>query len=101
MVRQDIKTDDTGRVLIVNNDLVYGDSDEQHIQDTINAAPGGWKEHFTDGVYIRGYVKSTGQEQFLSRKIKVNLEADLYTVGVPSVFTDPGGQMKIRPNATI
>lgn len=32
-------------LLIRNGDFVIGESDEQHIMDTINAFPGWWKEY--------------------------------------------------------
>lgn len=101
MERNDILQDNNGSIIIENSDLQYGLSDEQHIQDTINCAPGWWKENFADGVNIRSYLKSSGKEQFLSRKIKIELEKDLYTVSVPRVEIFPNGKMIIEPNATI
>ena len=100
MDRFDIKSDSTG-VLIADNDLVYDVSDAQHVQDTINAAPGWWKENFSDGVDIRSYLNSSEQEQVIARKIKLQLEADLYTVNNPRVSFDVNGQLIIEPNATI
>lgn len=85
-------------LVFVNNDLVWDISDEQHIQDTINANPGWWKENFSDGVGIRSFISSSGQQQILSRQIKIQLESDLYTVDNPIVTFD-GGKLTIQPNA--
>lgn len=94
--------DDNGNVLISNSDLVYGISDEQHIQDTIYAFPGWWKENFADGVGLRSYLSSAGQTQILARSIKVQLQSDLYTVNNPIVkFDASGGKLTINPNATL
>ena len=99
MDRYDILSDSNG-LIIANNDLVYGVSDTQHIQDTLNAAQGWWKENYTDGVNIRSYINSSHQEQILARNIKLQLESDLYTVTNPKVFYDANGKLNIEPNAT-
>lgn len=88
-------------LVIKNNDLSYVKSDQQHVEDTINAAPGWWKENFTDGVAIVNYLNSSGQEQVLARSIKIQLEADLYTVVNPTVKYSSDGSLFINPNATI
>lgn len=41
---------------VVDNDIQYALSDTQHVQDTINAAPGWWKENPSDGVNISGLI---------------------------------------------
>lgn len=99
MDRYDIQSDTNG-LIIINNDVVYDISDAQHIQDTLNAAPGWWKENFADGVNIRSYINSSQQEQIIARKIKLQLESDLYTVTNPKVFYDANGKLNIEPNAT-
>jgi len=98
--RYDILFDDFGDAIIENSDLAYGVSDQQHIQDTINAYPGWWKENFSDGVGIRDYVNSSGQSQILSRIIGIQLKSDLYTVDSPKVFFDSSGKLIIQPNAS-
>ena len=100
MDRYDVQYDTTG-LIVLNNDLVYDLSDTQHVQDTINAAPGYWKENFADGVSIRQFLNSTGQEQVLARKIKLQLESDLYVCINPTVNFDATGKLTINPNATI
>jgi len=98
--RYDIKLDNNGDLLIKDNDLVWDISDTQHIEDTINASPGWWMENFSDGVGIRDYLNSSGQEQVLARQIKIQLESDLYTVSVPVVKFDSSGKLTVQPNAT-
>ena len=43
MIRTDIQVD--ADYINAQNDLRVFDSDMQHIEDTINANPGEWKEH--------------------------------------------------------
>lgn len=100
MDRYDLQYNDSG-LIIKDNDVVWGLSDTQHVQDTINAAPGWWKENFADGVNIRSYLNSDGQEQVLARSIKLQLESDLYTVTNPKVSFDSNGKLLIDPGATI
>lgn len=99
MIRFDIETED-GAIVISNNDVVWAVSDEQHIQDTITAFPGWWKENFSDGVGIIDFLNSSGQQQILSRLIKIQLESDLYQVNNPDIKFQPGGKLVINPNAT-
>lgn len=100
MDRFDIQYDDNG-LIVKDNDLVWGASDTQHVQDTLNAAPGWWIENFTDGVNIRSFLNSSGQEQVLARLMKIQLESDLYTVTNPKVYFTVDGKMNVEPNATI
>jgi len=86
---------------IVNNDVQFVLSDTQHVEDTINAAPGWWKENPSDGVNIRAYLNSDGQAQVLARSITVQLQSDLYTVTNPQVVFDTNGKLFINPNATL
>lgn len=97
--RYDIQYGDDNDLLVVNNDLVYDVSDEQHVEDTINASSGWWKENFADGVGIRSYLNSDGQAQVLARAITIQLQSDLYTVNNPVVQFGANGQLTIQPNA--
>lgn len=97
--RYDIQLDSRNNLRVVDNDFVYDISDEQHQEDTINASPGWWKENFSDGVGIRSYLNSGGQEQVLARSIKIQLESDLYTVTNPVIQFDASGKLIIQPNA--
>lgn len=89
------------QIAVINNDISWVLSDEQHVQDTINAATGWWKENPSDGVNIRAYLNSDGQEQVLARSISVQLQSDLYTVTNPIIKFDTTGKLYIQPNATL
>ena len=86
---------------VLNNDIQYILSDTQHVEDTINAAPGWWKENPSDGVNIRAYLNSDGQAQVLARSIQVQLQSDLYIVTNPVVKFDANGKLYIKPNAVL
>ena len=81
-------------LLIVNGDLVLGTSDDQHIQDTINAGPGWWKES-PDGVNIKQYLKGKNYQE-ISRAITLQLQADGYNAS--PIVTNVNGQLTINPN---
>lgn len=98
--RYDIQYGDNNDLIVTGNDLVYDVSDEQHVEDTINASPGWWKENFADGVGIRSYLNSDGQAQVLARAITIQLQSDLYTVNNPIVQFGANGKLTITPNAT-
>lgn len=87
-------------LLCVNGDIAIAESDVQHIDDTINAFPGWWKNNPADGVGIFQYVNSSGQEQTIKRSLIINLQSDGYLVTNPVVFTDNSGKIIIQPNAT-
>lgn len=87
-------------LLIINGDIAISLSDEQHVADTINAFPGWWKENPADGVGIFAYLESAGQEQALSRSVKIQLQADGYQVANPSLTIDNSGTVTLNPNAT-
>jgi hypothetical protein len=98
-VRKDILQDSDGDLLIRDGDFIIGESDSMHVQDTILAHPGWWKEHPQDGVGISNYDHATGAEQELARKIKIELENDGYSVNNPRVaFIND--ELTISPNAT-
>lgn len=84
-----------------NNDIGWVESDQQHVQDTINTSPGCWKENPQDGVGVQSYLNSSGMEQVIARSIYVQLTSDLYQVTNPKVSFDASGQLLIDPNATI
>lgn len=85
---------------IADGDFVIADSDEQHVSDTIAAFPGWWKENPADGVGILQFASSTGKEQELERRMKIQLESDGYRVANPRVYFDEGGNLNVNPDAT-
>lgn len=86
---------------IVNNDLAWVASDEQHVQNIINAVPGWWKENPALGVDVQAYLGSDGQATVLARSISVQLRSDLYTVQNPVVKFGADGTLFINPNAML
>lgn len=86
-------------LLFVSGDIATGQSDDQHVADTINAFPGWWKETPADGVGIRQYLNSTGKEQEIKRAIKIQLQSDGYQADL-QVYFDTDGHLQIIPNAT-
>ena len=99
-VRKDFLTDANAELIFDNGDLVIGESDQQHIIDTINAVPGWWKEFPIDGVNVIQYQNSAGGSSMLSRKIKIELESDGYIVDNPIIKFGTDGKLNISPNAT-
>ncbi len=85
---------------IRDGDFIIGESDEQHVADTINAFQGWWKQFPADGVGVLRFVNSAGQEQVLSRAIKINLTSDGFIVNNPSVQTSENGMLTVNPNAS-
>ena len=79
----DYLVDDSYQMVFKNGDLGVGESDKQHIQDTVYANVGEGKENPQDGVGIQSYVNGTNIEQKLERKIKEQLASDGYD------FTEP------------
>lgn len=97
--RIDMKLVDNDLV-ILNDDLVLVESDDQHIADTINAAPGWWKETPTEGVGIMKYLKGRSNQQELSRAIQINLKADGYD-SRPVIALDTNGKLTINTNVKL
>ena len=89
---------DNNDLLFMDGDLVIGESDEQHIIDTVNAFPGWWKEYPLDGVGIMAYSKSSSALQELNRKIKIELTGDGYYLRSPIISLQPNGQLSVNPN---
>lgn len=99
--RYDIKIVDNDLFISSRGDFVFAVSDEQHIQDTINAFPCWWKENPQDGVGISAWLGGPLDTQLLARKIILQLTADGYTVSNPTVKLDTSGNLIVNPNATI
>ena len=85
--------------LPIDTGLQLGASDGQHIRDCINAFAGWWKQNWTVGVGIRAFVNSSGQEQVIEQRIRLQLTADGYSVQNPRVIMVGGQFTQIYPNA--
>lgn len=99
-MRQDVQYAE-GVLVVANNDLAYADSDEQHIEDTIIAEPGHYKENYTDGVAINSFLNASGAAQEISRKMRLELAADQYPKCYPTVEQSPAGNLTINPNVIL
>ena len=87
-------------LLIRNGDFVIGPSDEQHIQDILNAFPGWWKQFPNLGVGIFQYLNGPStQQQTIKRSVTVQLESDGYRVD-PTSFEFDLNNMLISISAT-
>lgn len=100
MARQDIQLIDDEPV-IKDGDFAIFFSDQQHIEDTISAAPGWWKQFPDDGVGIKSWQGGPINAQAMAKSIRLNLEVDGYKVNNPIIKSDPTGLLIINPNATI
>ena len=87
--------------IFLNGDFSIVESDEQHIQDTINAFPSWWKEYPLQGVGIKAWLGSPANIQDMTKAIRLQLQADGYTVTNPKITLNPDGSLIINPNATI
>ena len=101
MARFDVRLTDSGDVDVINGDISLGESDQQHIEDTIRAFPGTWKQFPTDGVGIGAYSYSPAEVQEIQKIIRQQLTLDGYRVGNPKVSLDVKGELVINPDATI
>lgn len=98
--RYDISLQDND-CLFASGDFIAGESDEQHIIDTIAAFKGCWKQFPLDGVGVAYYQKGNINNQDLTKNIRIQLQSDGYKVDNPTVTLSPSGQLIINPNATI
>lgn len=87
MNAQDFLLDDNGDLLIVDDDVVMGPSDEQHIQDILVSYPGEWKQNPLCGVNLKRGVNGLINGA-IERDIRMNLIADGYQVNNVTITTD-------------
>ena len=81
-----------------NNDIEWIISDIQHIEDTIEAMPGEWKQDPTSGVGVGMFLNSSGIETTIARKVMIELQKDLYRCNNPTVSYTSDGKVNINPN---
>ena len=97
----DIALSGNDLVIIAGDFAIANTSDVQHIEDTINAFPGWWKNYPSEGVGIFKYVNGSFSEQEIKRSLMIQLGSDGYTVNNPQVTNDGNGNLIINPNASI
>lgn len=76
---KDILTDENGDIKILNGDLDFGYSDEQHIEHILIAHKGNYKQHPLIGVGISDYLNSPETlitRRKLEKEITLQLETD-------------------------
>lgn len=98
MARTDLKLNNND-IVIFDNDLLIVESDDQHIQDTIESTVGWWKETYTEGVGIKAYLKSRDAAE-LSRSMKINLGLDGY-IASPVIKFEGSEKLIVNPNVNI
>ncbi len=98
---KDLKLDEDGDLYIdpTTGDLKVDFSDKQHIKDIINSNAGWWKQFPLVGVGIQYYLNGPASAQQLEKNIKIQLQADGYSVDRTRVLFDANGNYIIEPNA--
>lgn len=89
----------TGDLSFALGDFVVGASDTQHVQDTITAFPGWWKQYPADGVGVSSYVNGSANFQTLARNIQSQLVIDGYKVNPLPIIKFEDKKLNIYPNA--
>ena len=97
--RYDINLDPVA--ITTANDLPVYESDETHIQDTIQASKGSYKENPLDGVQINMYLNSSGQESTIAREVILQLKTDGYRSESPVIGYTTDGNLSVKPNAVL
>lgn len=98
LIYRDITTLDND-FFIGSGDFGFAESDEQHIIDICISFPGEWKQTPAVGVGLLAFLASSGQEQAISRDIRVQLSADGYQVKSPDFKISANGDLIVAPHA--
>jgi hypothetical protein len=75
----DLLKDLSGDIIIENGDFVFGDSDQQHVEDIFMCNQGEFKEWPLLGFGAISYIKSTITDEEFKRDLKIQLDYDDYT----------------------
>ena len=81
-------------------DFEVGYSDDNHVSDIINSAPGYWKQFPLLGANLFYYLNSSGKQQELKNKISTQLIADGYKINDIYFTTDQDGNLVINPDVS-
>lgn len=84
-------------LVIQNGDFLVDESDNQHIEHILKAAPGQFRQWPLIGVSAYLMQGASVDRQALVQKIRVQLAADNYIVR--SVKVTPGDEMKVEIDA--
>jgi len=98
LIFADIKLTDNDP-FFTGGDFAIAPSDEQHIVDIVQSFAGEWKQFPEVGVGVSAYMNSSGQQQKISRDVRVQLTADGYTVKSPDFSIDSKGLLIVAPHA--
>jgi hypothetical protein len=74
----DLLLDSTGDVMIENGDFVFGESDQQHVEDIFIANQGEYKEWPLLGFGAINYIKTRVTDAEFKRDLKIQLAYDDY-----------------------
>jgi phage baseplate assembly protein W len=92
----DIQLDNNEDLLVINEDLLIGLSDDQHIEDILITYPGEYKQSPLCGVNIRRALNGS-IDGSIRRDVRLNLEGDGYQVDSVT-FTEE--ELKINAKRT-
>lgn len=89
-----------GDLKIANGDFMIGDADADHVEDIISSSQGEWKEFPLVGVSIDQYLNSAGQENEISRQVRLQLSGDGYSQLGVITTRNVDGTFDIKVDAT-
>ena len=95
----DIMLDDDGDIIIMNDDLVLGDSDGQHIQHIFELEPGELKENVLVGIGIQKKLHGNEANGAVRREATLQLLADGYTLISPVIIEKVDEKVNIKVDA--
>lgn len=91
----DFLLDDTGDLVILDNDFVIGESAFQEVQFIVQSGPGEWRQFATTGVMADTYLNSPDPERDgLLNDIQRQLKADGVTP--KTLYIDDEGAIKVE-----
>ena len=88
-MRTDILLDADGDLLITDNDVTIGNSDNQHAQLILNTKKGDWTQYLNVGVGIMQYLKGSFDGEG-RRNVRLQMESDGYKVDALDFDTETG-----------
>jgi hypothetical protein len=94
----DILLNESQGLVIKNNDLVVGESNDQNIYDILISAKGEWKRTPQIGCDANNFLNSPFDSQAIKNIVRLNLELDGFTVN--EVIVNNNDDIEIKPVAT-